>query len=451
MNSHLLVWLCLSAVLTVLAFRRPVWGFSLYCLTSFAHPTCWWWGETIAGARVTLAAGTIFVISSVVHYAAPGDALGSDGSLLSRRVCGLTIALLANATMVHGFMAVNEIVSWETYVLQAKHLLFFILSIVSVRGQKDFRIMVMTLVVGLAYFGYEVVIRNEGFMYQGRLEGLGRPGFVGSNALAMMVIGILPLAGGMLFLGRAWQKVLGGFAAATGLEILVRCNSRGALIGLIAGGIVVVSVSRGVARRKLLVGVALALTAGLVLLNEQVINRFGSTFASEEDRDESASGRLILWSAGLKMIADRPLGAGGMGFKFSELGENYRDAARQAAGVTKTALSIHNGYLAQACDWGVQGLLLKLLLIAVTSIAVWKSMKFRSENLDHEVSLFGACILAAITCFLVKDGTGDHSQDELFLWLMAVATCYVRMYSRDGVPVQLSAEPSPSDRWATAS
>lgn len=453
MNIYLLIWLSLFATLTVLSFRRAVWGFSLYCLTSLIHPSCWWWGDPLGDARVTLAAGVIFLLSSAMHYAPPEATVGREGSAVARRVGRLAVLLFANATFVQLFLALNENASLETYLLQAENLVFFIAAVWSVRDEQDFRIMVLTLVVGLAHFGFQVVLRHEGFMYQGRLEGIGRPGFIGSNGLAMMVIGILPLAGGLLFFARGWQKVLGGFAAATGLEVLVRCNSRGAFLALIAGGVVLLAVSRGAARRRLLAGVALALLAGLVIVNKQVIERFNTTFARAEERDESASSRLVLWAAGLNMLADRPLGAGGRGFKLSELGAKYREGARQAAGVKITVQSVHNGYLAQACDWGLQGLGLKLLLTAVAWIGVWKTMRFRMQARDPQVSLFGGCICASIMCFLVKDVTGDHSMDEMFFWLIAVAACYAKVYAPAGNAAdnaaELSAEPVSSE-WATA-
>ena len=106
--------------------------------------------------------------------------------------------------------------------------------------------------------------------------------------------------------------------------------------------------------------------------------------------------------------------------------------------VDPKVLSAHNGYITDACDWGVQGFLLKMILLVTAWHTVRKAMRHQAAQFRQEAVFYGGCILAAITAFLVKNITGDHSNDEMYFWIVAIAICYGNTFG----PTSLSHAPS---------
>ncbi len=104
-----------------------------------------------------------------------------------------------------------------------------------------------------------------------------------------------------------------------------------------------------------------------MLMNDQrIVERFWTIFVGEgEERDHSAAGRLDYWKAGLRMIADHPLGGGGHGFSRA-YGMPY---IREVSGAEFAARSVHNGYINEVCEWGIQGGILRLAFL-YTSMAL---------------------------------------------------------------------------------
>src|SRR5690606_33608939 len=108
----------------------------------------------------------------------------------------------------------------------------------------------------------------------------------------------------------------------------------------------------------------------LLLGDPKILERFATTFVGAEERDRSAASRIEFWTAGVLMLRDYPLGAGGGSFKYVH-GNKYL----AEAGSDQQSRSIHNGYLTEATDWGIQGLVLKLLFITAALRMAYRTMQ----------------------------------------------------------------------------
>lgn len=430
MSAQLVLWCLLFPVLALLAFLRPIWGFSLYCLTNFGNVSFWWWGEPLREFRLTLVAGILFLIAVLVARRSAEADTGVRS--VFRRTSVVCALILANATAVHFLLGANPEASLEQYGLLAKHTLLLLLIVAAVRTENDFDVLALTLVAGLAYLGWQVTIMGEGSYIHGRLENVGLPGASESDALSAVVGAIIPLAGGYLIVGRGWRRLLGGIGAATGVAILVGCNTRATLVGLIVGAFVLVAASREKPRKLALLGVGLGLTACLLLAEDRITSRFMTTFAAAEERDESAASRLLLWKAGLRMAAEYPLGRGGGGFKFTDTGAVYRAEIQDQAGFGSLALSVHNGYINEACEWGVQGFVLKMLLITMSVISLYRASRYQTRCGDVNAAFLGCCILAGISVVAVVSVTVSLLNYEIVYWMVAVAAAYSRVFSPSG-------------------
>ena len=430
MTLHLVAWCCLFGLLVVLTFRQPRWGIALFFLTIYANPAYWWWGGPLAGERVNLLAVLILAASLAFHGQLRLD-FGATAT--GRRASGLTLLIVANVITVHLLLAPDWSVSWIAVLDLCKYLLFFAMLISLIRTPEDFKFLLVVLVCGLAYWGEEKGLLGD---FSGRLEKLGGPSCSDSNIAALQIAIIIPLAGALLLTASGWQRLLGAFAAATGVELLNRCNSRGSFLAMIAAGCIFLLVAAGPrTRRKAITAVALGMLAALAFLarDPRVVGRFDSIFVPAEERDASAQVRTIVWTGGLSMLADYPLGSGGDAFKRSSRGFYYKELLatefRQEIGRDDSATrALHNGYLQEATSWGVQGLVLKLLLLANVALGALKTLRAERHQGDANTAFLGACIIASLTVFAVGAMFVDVLDNENFYWIVAVAVTYSNAY-----------------------
>ena len=148
----------------------------------------------------------------------------------------IALLILLNATLVQVALSGDWANSTEDYAALAKFVLLYFLIIAAVRTRQDFSLLLMMLLVGAAYWGFEAKFHGISLV-DGRLEGFGGPGCAGSNELASITVTLLPLVGGMVFLFRGWRRVFVVLAAPFILNLLMLCNSRGGFVGLIIAAV----------------------------------------------------------------------------------------------------------------------------------------------------------------------------------------------------------------------
>lgn len=419
MSITAVCWFLVLAGLLVLSLKRPVYALSLYFFTFFLSPTFWWWGDEIPDLRWNLLTGCFLLAIAIAQRLREGAPVLPEGAWLK----GLAIAILVNASFIHFFLAADPVLSSEPYWLLAKFVLLFFLMLTVIRTPEDMNTLVLTLVLGAAYVGYEVTINDRGNVTGSRLEGVGVAGVQNSNELAALLLVVLPLAGSLLFTGTKYQKVAVVLAGPLILNTVLLCNSRGAFLALIAMAVVILIAAPGRARRHVTVGLALGGVALFFLLgDEEIIQRFLTVFADPEERDNSAASRLELWQAALAMIPEHPLGAGGDGFKA------YADIYLPRVGLPPEARAVHNGYLTETTEWGLQGLLLRAIFALGAALTAFRVVRRHRTDPDGRVSMLGACLLSAWVGWLVTSMFGDYIDNEWGYWIAAMMLSYAAIY-----------------------
>ena len=422
MSLSVLLWLLLFATFTVLALTsRPSWGISLYMLTYFAAPSIWWWGAAAGIGEIRwnlIAAGVLLAAVCLRRPQVPAVA-----DPLEPLIKLIAVLILANAALVHTFLAPNWDISAPVLVLVAKYTVLFFCVLAAIRDRRDLELVLFTLLIGMGYLGYEATINLRGEMEAGRLDGFGTPSASSANYLANLVVTFLPALGGLLLAGPARQKLAAFLVLPFILNLILLCNSRGAFLALIAAAVVLLLISRGPARRRAAAGLALAGIGTMFLLgDERIVERFLSTFASEEERDASASSRLLYWRLGLRVAAAHPFGAGGKGYQGMY---GPRELAR--LGHIHEERSVHNGYINEACEWGFQGLLLKASFILCGCWAVWRTVRRLTVLGDAESAFLGCCLISGLAAFLLSCLFGDFLDSEWAYWWVAIGLGYVRI------------------------
>jgi hypothetical protein len=423
MSFTLIGWAVGLIVLIFASFRRPVYALAVYFYTFFMFPDFWWWGKLagLTGYRWSYYSGFFALIMLWVHAAKAGRPFLVPQS----KTDWLALGILANATLVHLLLAPDWAISSLAYVPLTKFVLLYFLITNAFESRRDFWKIIVILLLCTGYIGYEVTVNDRGSMRQGRLEGIGAPGATGANHLANLMITMLPFVSTCLVHERLGVKLLAATLAPMVLNVILEANSRGAFLGSIGGLVAFLVLCPPRARRYGIAGVLLGcLALALMLRDPRILERFKTTFVGEEERDRSAAERLLLWKAGLAMVSDYPLGAGGMAFKVA-LGAKYWPDV----GLYYERRAVHNGYINEMCEWGVQGFALKMaFLLSAMGCAVWCAWVLSRAG-DVRGSLIGAALAAGMVGFLISTLFGDFLDSEWAYWMAGFCTAYVRLFA----------------------
>jgi hypothetical protein len=411
LSLTLIVWMLLFVGLLVAAIKRSVFAVSLYMLTFFLLPAFWWWGDLLAEYRWNYIAGLVLLAASI-----PTEKRQFAGS--AKRFVKVSLAILANVTFVNFVIAGNTEVSFDGYQMVVKMLLLTYLMVRTVRTEGDLKVVMMSILLGASYIGYECAFNDRGDIVGNRLEGVGAPGASTANHFASLMATCLPLVSPFFLVGRLREKIAAILMAPLITNVVLLCNSRGAFLSAIFSAIILIVFSPRHIRSKSIKVVAVGSLGVFLLLGDaRIIDRFVTIFASQEDRDDSAASRLDFWAAGIEMVRDYPLGAGGNGFKKVH-GLKYL----MKSGASQTARAVHNGYINEACQWGIQGLGLRLLwfyiaiLIALESIRSLIAVRVKNDFLlVTQISL-----LAALGAFLLGSLFCDIFDAEWGHWMVAL-------------------------------
>jgi hypothetical protein len=423
MNKTIVLWLLIAAILGVRSFVRPSYAVGLYMLTFYLAPRFWWWGDLIEDYRWNFFAGILLLVTIVATNSRHD--ITYEHPFRSNAVKFLAFMAL-NCIFVHFALAANATSSAGWLENRLKFILLFFLLQFSIRDEKDYGIVAMAITLGMGYIGYEATINERGSFSGGRLEGIGAAGVQSSNQLASLFITGLPIAATLLFTQISkWSKAVVVASAAMAFNVVLMCNSRGAFLGLLLGGVVFLVMASGPARKLALRLVAITAVGTFLLLGDpEILTRFGTTFTSEGQRDNSAQSRIIFWTAASKMVLDYPLGSGGN--SFSE-GRGWRYMGRTT--VASDTRAIHNGFLTEMVDWGVQGFTLMLLFIGAVFRTLWRGRRLALQAKDSQAITIYACIGAAMTAWMVSSVFGDYLNDEWGFWPAALAYAYLRVHT----------------------
>ena len=418
MSLTLVLWLLLFVWLTLAALNRPVYAVAGYMLSFYLCPRFWWWGDLIEGYRWNFYSGLILL--GVVLISAPRKISSLD--LNSRRVFLIAAFILANATFVNYALASKTEISTEAYMLLVKFLLLCYLIYASIKSKFDMQVVMMSIILGAAYIGFEVTVNDRGELQGNRLEGVGAPGASTANHFASLMVTVLPLVASFFLVGNIYHKALAVICAPLIVNVILLCNSRGAFLAAIMSAIVFLAMApKGVRKKAWIVVIAGAIGTFMLMGDSRILDRFMTTFAAQEERDNSAQSRIELIKAGADMIFDHPLGAGGDSFKKVH-GVKYL----RRHGISDNAKAIHNGYLNETCDWGIQGSLLRLAFFGFTIFATWQHLKASPIDPEFEFERLAACsFLSGIAALLVTSLFGDHLDSEWGLWMVALMIAYM--------------------------
>jgi probable O-glycosylation ligase (exosortase A-associated) len=228
--------------------------------------------------------------------------------------------------------------------------------------------------------------------------------------------------GAAFFLGlnapRWWMKAAGLGAAALMAHAVLFSFSRGAMLGLIIVGAVAFFLTPKSPKHYVIL--VLGLLLGIRMAGPEVQKRFFSSFAEQEQRDESAQSRLDLWRDCLDSMMNDPLGLGPEHWPLV--------AARYGWPAGKHA---HTLWLQIGAELGFPGLLLLFSLYTRTVTRLWS---LRKDSADRDPWLADAArmVIAALVGFIIAAQFVSLPGLEVPYYIVLLGVATLRLGSTPG-------------------
>ncbi len=340
MSITALAFLAIYTVGIFLTFRNPYYGILTYIFEWHNHPPYFWWGDDLPELPSFLGWSFLIAIVTLISFFMNKSKLQPLEKPYYKPAIWIAV-IVVNMYLVSYAFAILPDSSSDKALEIFKMLIFFLLLVTLVRNYEDYKTMIWVLIVCVAHFGF---IAMDG---SNRDIGVIAPNATEENALSAHVMAVLSFFGVYFLLSKKWGKAFVFLTAPLCLNLIILANSRATMLGLVAIGIFAVILIPG----KIRFVVILGLVAGTVLFFQLTEESFLERQSTETYTDGSATSRLHLWSGGMNMWKDHPMGVGGGGFP--ELSMDY------VPEITKPK-SQHNTFVAVFTDWGFVGLILYL-------------------------------------------------------------------------------------------
>lgn len=214
--------------------------------------------------------------------------------------------------------------------------------------------------------------------------------------------------------------------------------SRGGFLGAAALGII------GLVRseRKIRTLLGICVLAGLVLgtMPQQFWDRMDTIYVeNEEDRDDSAAGRIHFWRVGAQMAAAKPLtGVGLLSYNYSY--EAYNTDERFVG--VRAAHSIWFGVMG---DLGYVGFVLFVANLAAAFWAAWRVVRLAGRDPRYrDLRIYGNAIISSLVVYAITGSflSMQYSEMAWHLFGLAAALHWVtkaELASATAVPARAAA------------
>ena len=403
----------------------PVYGFYIYEINYFLNPNSRWWFSSLPKLPYSF---TIVVIMMVTFMLTRTKHTLNHASRSPefKWVVALFLSFAAAS-----FFAVNSELHNRFFIEYCKLIVTMYIAFRLLDTERKLKIAMVCFIIGAAYIGMEAfnVGRNSG----ARVEGIGMVDSPDSNMTAAALVPTIPL---IIYFG--WQlkwkyKVVLGVLAILIINGLILINSRGAFLGMVAGGgyfLMYMLFSKYKMRQQklMLVLIAVVGVAGLFRFTDAVFWERMQTIETSSSKESEGSGgrRINFWLATFDMMDDYPMGVGIFGYQtlspFYLKDESYFDDVKAVDGVKMRA--VHSIWFQGLSEVGWHGMFFFVLLLWSIKRNLSKSKKFLIEHRQLRLYYLAVAIEGAFISFLISGSFIDVFRVQVLYWLVLYGICF---------------------------
>lgn len=392
-------------------FRHPRYGLYAYLFAFYMHPPDRWWRSDVPDLRWAFIAGLITLVATVRLES------DRDRAPWYRTGGGLCLILYTLWMALQSLWVVSPY-HQEGVELYAKYLILFYLIYKLVNTEEELRNFFLMHIMGAFYLGWLAYGKN----FHGRLEGVGAPGIDDSNTFGMHMSTAAIFAGALMLRGGRYVRLVVLGCVPFILNTVVLTQSRGAFLGLLAGGIGVFLGKPSERKWVAYVLGTLAVVLLLILSPPDFIDRMRTITAVTDETaeiDNSAATRLDVAKAQLEMFKDYPLGAGHHGTR--ALSPYYLDEDR----LTKNkgggmARSSHNTLLAVMVDQGIVGIVIYVSMLLWAAFTLIGLKRLDRRGLPYNLATYRMSLAGSLALIVVAGMFSNYIKAEITIWCLAL-------------------------------
>ena len=281
-----------------------------------------------------------------------------------------------------------------------------------------------------------------------------------SNSLGNFLLYTAPVSAGLAVAAKGESRWLMAGATALSAAAIIFSGTRGAWLGLVAGGSTFAALTLGNRLsgllknpRRLILRTAAALVVVLIAVWAMSFNPASRGILARAravaTEGFTGSGRTLLWRDSIRMVpAFALVGCGPEGFRKAFLASKSRELARHAPQINNE--SSHNAYLDAAISYGLPGAI-AYIAIVVSSLLLLARSRRRAES-GKLKALFTGVISALVAVVVHNIFIYDQISTGLYFFAAAaLAFISTRVASGEENREEESREKAPSpgrSRWA---
>ncbi len=436
-------YLLFCVACTVLALGRfPIFGIYFYLAATYVHPPSRWWGSLVPDLRWSLLSAAIAAIAIILHR----HRLGEKPAWLTNGPAAIMCAYLL-WMVIQTSWAIDQQQHLQGTITLGKYLVAMWLVYRVLNSQENIHDFIFANVLGCALLGIFALTADRS---DGRLDGVGGPGIDDANSLAMYFAAGALACASIILSQTGWRRYLGLAAMALILNGLVLANTRGALVALIAGGLVFTFIKAREHARLFWVLAILAIPAAVAIVDEAFIDRMITIVSSvnqDSEMDTSARSRWELRDAQVRMFLDYPMGSGHKGVEV--LSPRYLDRQwlSNVPGATEgeAARSSHNTFLTTLSEQGIPGAFMYLMLLIWVIWAIFRSRRLGRLGSAPQLQTLAAGLCGGIVVVMVAGIFTDYLLAEIQYWLLMALVCLFQVSQRTEPVAQTDAGPINAD------
>jgi putative inorganic carbon (hco3(-)) transporter len=391
----------------LISFVYPYVGLLIYILFAILKPDYLWY-DSVGAGNYSRILGTGMLL---------GWALQGFGQLRFGRGGAIAAALTAFWVWagVSAAVSAHPEAGWVFILDIGKILLAFLAGLTLIDSKFRLRLLAWVIVSSQGIIALLLEIDY--------LQGFNRAkevGFAGldNNAMAIGMVTCFGLAVFLAFAERRWTAKAAAMASALLMaHVILISDSRGGMVALIAA---VLTGFTMIPRRPAHVGLFLIGVALLVILTGPAAReRFKTIFASEDQRDESAQGRLKLWRDNSEVMMNNPLfGCGPYGWPL--IADEFGWPAGKQG---------HSLWLQTGAELGIPGIALLVTFYALVLIGLGPLAFRRLPSTDPWATACACGVITALVGFIVSAQFVTVSALELPYYISLVGAGLLKVVS----------------------
>jgi probable O-glycosylation ligase (exosortase A-associated) len=398
---------------------RPYYGLLVYVGFAIITPEALW-GWVVPRGNYSRIVAIGLVIGWVLH---------GCGSWRFGRAKPVVLALLGFWAWLclSSFFARDQEMAWGAVEAESKIFLPCLVALTLIESVKQLKQLVWVIVLTNGYLAYEFNLQYystlflpEDFRYRG----------IDNNGIALTMVTGFGLA---FFLAvhaeRWWAKLVAVVSAGLMAHVVLFSMSRGGMLAMCVTGVVSFFLIPKTWKHYLFFAMALAVVVRLA--GPSVIQRFDSTFADSEHRDNSANSRVEQWRACAVAMAREPVfGVGTHGWRNVAL-EFGATIAREA----------HSTWFQVGAEMGIPGLAFLLLFYAICGLRLFPLTRERTPVADPWMRYLSRMVIASLAGFIVASQFVTVDGVEMPYYVAIVGAGVLKLTS------MTAAEGATDSRW----